>query len=128
LLSQNIVTSAVVNQNVRKFSMGFGSSASARFNIWNGADGTNLNQHLDSASIIKMLTPGAAGSPTTNAVADLVSFDADGFTLNWTTADATAREILYLAFGSTAVVTPPVVMGPLPSSRIKNLVLLGAGL
>jgi hypothetical protein len=39
---------------------------------------------------------------TTDAEADLNSFDADGFTLNWSTADATAREFIYLAFGSDA--------------------------
>jgi hypothetical protein len=36
--------------------------------------------------------------------ADLSSFDSNGFTLNYGTADATAREILYLAFGSAPFV------------------------
>jgi hypothetical protein len=40
-----------------------------------------------------------AGTPTTEAIADLVTLDSDGWTVNWTTADATAREILALAIG-----------------------------
>jgi len=36
---------------------------------------------------------------TVNAQANFTSFDTDGFTLNWTTADATARQILYWAVG-----------------------------
>lgn len=46
------------------------------------------------------------GTPTLTAKADLTSFDSDGFTLNFTTADGTAREILYFAVGSNA--TAPV--------------------
>ena len=56
-----------------------------------------------------------AASPTTTAAADLnQAFDADGFTLNYTTADATSREILYLAFGSNNDVppSPSLVMDP----------------
>jgi hypothetical protein len=41
------------------------------------------------------------GNPTINAQADFVSFNSNGFTLNWTTADATARQILYWAIGPT---------------------------
>lgn len=44
----------------------------------------------------------AASTPSTNAEADLASLDSDGFTLDWTTADATAREFWYLAFGPAA--------------------------
>lgn len=46
----------------------------------------------------------------TNAEADISSQDADGFTLNWTTADATARHIGYLALGD-AVATGTVSVG-----------------
>lgn len=42
----------------------------------------------------------AAGTPTTDAEADFTSFAADTFTIDWTTADATAREFSYLAFGT----------------------------
>ena len=39
-------------------------------------------------------------TPAIDAEADLSSFDADGFTLNWTTNHAEATEILYLALAS----------------------------
>lgn len=38
---------------------------------------------------------------TVLAAADLVTMDSDGFTLNWTTADATQRIINYIALGGT---------------------------
>lgn len=42
-------------------------------------------------------------TPSITSAANLSSFDSDGFTLDWTTADATAREFLYVAVGATAV-------------------------
>ncbi len=48
--------------------------------------------------------------------ADLVSFDNDGFTLDWTTADATAREFIGIAFGDAAAAGGP-----------NTLTLLGVG-
>jgi hypothetical protein len=47
-------------------------------------------------------------TPTTQGLADLTSFDADGFTLNYGTADATAREVIYLAVGNA----PPGIFVP----------------
>src|SRR6185295_16465380 len=38
-------------------------------------------------------------TPSVEAEADLASFDVDGFTLSWTTNDAVATEILYVAMG-----------------------------
>jgi len=40
-----------------------------------------------------------SASPTVNAAADHVSFDSDGQTINWTTADGTARQIIVLWIG-----------------------------
>jgi hypothetical protein len=45
----------------------------------------------------------------TEAEADLKSFDSDGYTLDWTKADAVAREFVYLALG----VAPPQPIGPI---------------
>jgi hypothetical protein len=36
------------------------------------------------------------------AAADIQSLDSDGFTLDWTTVDATAREFFYVAIGASA--------------------------
>jgi hypothetical protein len=102
LASFNNTSSTAIIANARN-SFGAGSSSSARGSIWNGATAsanpTIIDKDLDRTKIIKMLTE---GTPTLNAAADLVSLDSDGFTLNWTTADATAREIIYLAVGSNA--------------------------
>lgn len=89
------------SQDDLKVSFGAASSTSARACVWVGADDAADpmadDQDLDTAAIIKLITP---GTPTLNAEADLSSFDSDGFTLNWTTADGTARNILYLALGA----------------------------
>ena len=52
----------------------------------------------------------AGGTPSTNAEADLTTLDSDGFTVNWTTADATAREFYYLLLGSSAAAAQTVDM------------------
>lgn len=79
--------------------LGAASSAAARSVMWtgNGNDGVG---ELDRAAIYTSRADDS--TPTLQGKADLTSFDADGFTLNYGTADATAREILYLAFGNAA--------------------------
>lgn len=49
----------------------------------------------------------APATPSITSAANLSSFDSDGFTLDWTAADATAREFLYLAVGALTVATFP---------------------
>lgn len=54
----------------------------------------------DLTKAIAAVTPNAtAASTTTDAEASIQSIDADGFTLNWTTADAMQREYLWIALG-----------------------------
>lgn len=48
----------------------------------------------------------SGNTPTVDSDADFVSHDSDGFTVNWTTADATARRNLYLAIGAAGGATP----------------------
>lgn len=72
-----------------------------RFSLWRGDNQTNGDSDLDRTKIMKMMTEGA--SVTTQAAADITSLDSSGFTFNWSTADATARVVYYLAFGSNAV-------------------------
>lgn len=96
----NITTSSVVTSD--RQSMGVAASSSDRFTLWYGdQDGQNPSQadsSLDQTKIIKMMTSGA-GSPSTEASADLVSLNSNSFVINWSAADATAREILYFAMG-----------------------------
>jgi hypothetical protein len=63
------------------------------------------NTDLDRTKIYTSLADDA--TPTVQAAASLSSFDTDGFTLNYTTADATAREIIYFAFGPAITSTAP---------------------
>lgn len=67
---------------------------------------------------IVLATEGTSATPTTNAEASMSSLDSDGFTLNWTTADATARVFGYVAVGANAVA---------PAATAHNLTLLGVG-
>ncbi len=45
------------------------------------------------------------GDPVTRARANLFSWDADGFTLNWTAASAPSRQVLYWAIGPNVAVS-----------------------
>ena len=63
------------------------------------------------------------GTPTRLALADFTSQNADGFTLNWTTADATARQNFYLAVGdSPAIVSGGVITQSLTRALTRSLV------
>lgn len=57
---------------------------------------------LDTTSMLRLIDTVAAtgASSTVSAEASGVSVQADGFTVNWSTADATARELVYAAFGA----------------------------
>lgn len=61
---------------------------------------TNGSHVLDRTKVYKW--PSDSSTPTVLAAADLSTFDADGFTLNFTTADAVARQSLVMAFGDPA--------------------------
>lgn len=73
---------------------------------WIGSAGTinsDENMLLRNGTAVLLST----GPTTTNAAATLTALSADGFTLNWTQADATARNVLYIAMGSgCGAVTP----------------------
>jgi|GEM_PF-1194912 len=82
-------------------SFGWATGTSERASLWIGetdnVSPTVASRNLDRTKLIKMMTEGA--SPTVNAAADHVSFDSDGQTINWTTADGTARQIIVLWIG-----------------------------
>lgn len=84
-----------------KLAIGAAVGTNSRLAAWCGgnlgADPTQEDRDQDPTSVLRMLEPGA--TPTVVGDADYASNDNDGFTLNWDTADGTAREILYLCFG-----------------------------
>ena len=64
-----------------------------------GADPTAGARSNRDDCVIQCVTPAATGSSSTvNAEAAIVAFNPASFELNWTTVDATARTVLYLAF------------------------------
>lgn len=91
---------ATTVQTDYKLSLGI-TDGTRRASIWQGGlagqTTTREKQDLDRANLLKMFTP--ASSPTTLTVADIATLDSDGFTINNTTTDATARQILYFAVG-----------------------------
>lgn len=103
--SGNKARSATTSNDYR-ISIGCAVSSSSRFTGWAGsrqnADPVEADKYTDTANCIVLRT--ASSTSVTNALADYTSNDSDGFTLDWSTVDATAREVLYLAFGPTPVV------------------------
>lgn len=87
-----------------QMSLGAASGSSERGCIWAGeldnVSPTQSDHNLDRTKIIKMISP---GTTTVNAAADHVSFNNDGQTINWTSADATQREGLVLWIGEADV-------------------------
>ena len=85
-------------------SIGAAQSPATRGGIWyqdRDIDRSVADMYTSTANALTL----AFVPNTVNAQADLTSFDADGFTLNWTTADATTRQILYWAIGSNGNTT-----------------------
>ena len=63
-------------------------------------DDGNTTMAVDMRTVDTKVIGAQDVTPATIREADLDSFDADGFTLNWTTADATAAQFIYWAMGS----------------------------
>lgn len=80
---------------------------------------TKADSRYATDKVISLYQENGLGAPTVLAEASLSSFDSDGFTLNWTTADATQRIFGYVAVGSA---------GSPPAATLRTLPLLGAGL
>lgn len=101
LLMSNGTTSVGVTTNA-ELSIGAGDSATSRFSTWYGITHSSNPSAADMDNATDMiLEQMTAGTPSTESSADLDSLDADGFTLDFTAADAVARNIFYMAFGNT---------------------------
>lgn len=107
LLASFCNTTTAVAQASARIAIGAASGSTDRAASWIGSTDNVADSVTDSAlSTSVAITMQTEGTPTEDARADLDSFDSDGFTLDWEVADATAREILYLAFGSTEAAAP----------------------
>jgi hypothetical protein len=92
------------SQNNLNGGYGVASSSTSRwacsYSMAGGASmsSTNLVSRIqDTTKCISLLNSG--GVTTTMCAADLTTMDADGFTLNWTTATSTTLQCRYLAIG-----------------------------
>lgn len=96
----NTSSSSIENDSKNSFGAADGTNNSS---VWKGSTNaaatTDTSSDTDNTQVIRMMTQGV--SPSTEASATLNSFDADGWTYNWGTADATARQIYAMLFGST---------------------------
>jgi len=85
------------------FSIGAANATTSRAGVWGqsrNVDPSNAAVYTDNTKIMIMRTlSGTGGAGTINAETDFAGFTSDGFQLNWTTADATQRQIIYWAFG-----------------------------
>lgn len=77
------------------FATSSGSQGAASASAQDNAANMGTSRHARNDICIETVTPSATFTLITQAA--LVSMDADGFTLNWSTASATARQCHYIA-------------------------------
>lgn len=99
--SWGLAASASVDATQGKWSMGASDGTTEGF-AWFESDDNNTATDVDDRTDTSKFIGMAAQPSTTQAEADVSSFDSDGFTLDWTTADAAAREFVYVAIGPGA--------------------------
>lgn len=100
LFGTNRVSSTVVDATLASLSIG-GSDGVREGASWVGSVDNVSTTEENSATVTDKVFRHVTGPSTTDAEADLASFDVDGYTLNWSTADAVAREFVGLAIGSS---------------------------
>lgn len=92
--------------------IGSANSGASRFSCWTGdEDGATVqvtSTREDTGEVIRVSDEAIlSADTTTQALADLTSFDSDGFTLSWSARNtANAYQIIYMAFGDAAMVEP----------------------
>lgn len=119
LKSVQATTSSSSNFNARS---GFGASdgvteaAGAHASLY-GAGTTDVDT-IDKTN--KVFVKVDNSSRTINAEADLTGFTSDGFTLNWTTNDAVATQLGYVAFGVPTGFSEAVSLGKVSGTSISG--------
>ena len=95
----NKALSASADSTLQKLSMGATDGTNQGATWEQGTDAVNPTDE-NSATVTSAVLRHATNPSTTDAEAVISSLDADGYTLNWTTADATTRDFIAVAFGS----------------------------
>ena len=112
------VASASINTSLNNQGYGAAVSTSQRAAI-DTCDNAQISTRLDRTKCIVHTLDSGGINPTSAGQADLASFDADGFTLDWTSTDGVARQTIYMAFGDAGV-TPPVASGPVLQTPLRR--------
>lgn len=89
-----------------------------------GQSVTNMTDYFASLTGLAVLNP--ASPATLGYEATLDSFDSDGMTLNFTTADGTARKVMVLALGAPVATGSAIPASP-PNKRANKSLLMTAG-
>lgn len=97
-------TTGFSSANNGTIAIGAASGTAARWSHAAGADDNVGTTVCQSGAYTDQICLDLSGStPTENARGDIASFDSDGFTINWDTTDATARNWWYWAIAAQAV-------------------------
>lgn len=80
------------------------------------AAGTSIAKSIDKTS--KVFVKVNNNTPAVDAEANLTSLDSDGFTLNWTTNDAVATQMTYLALAPLTLPNELLVLGQLSGGSV----------
>jgi hypothetical protein len=113
--TQNTADGVIVDQNI---CIGAGISSTERGNTSvndeDAADPTDTSRTIFNTSCITMLSAGSSSSYL--VVADLVSLNSDGFTIDITTAPGSAHRVGYLALGGTDITDVAIGTITVPAS------------
>lgn len=108
---------SVVNDAIWALGGGDGTNERTVLQVDDDGVATTVVESIWKNSKVLSIDRTPVGGPTIDSEADLDSFDPDGFTLNWTTNDANAVGILYLALGS---LNTPVAGGQVSEAGTVN--------
>lgn len=100
-----LLASSTSPQNESNLSIGAWDGTNHRGYSVSDQDAQNFTNNARTASTTKAILK-INGSGTTISEADVSASGSDSFTLNWTTADATAREFFYIAMGDPGAAPP----------------------
>lgn len=100
----NRAASSSFQADLASFSFG-ASDGTNQGSTWVGSVESNPTDE-NAATLTDKILRHASSPSTTDAEASLSSFDSDGYTLDWTTADGTAREFISVAIGNPPA-SPP---------------------
>ena len=91
------------NEGDAEFCIGAMAGATEEGAVWFGAKEQDANVDSASESTRVLISRDAGAVPAAiDADAEFSAFGADTFTMNWTTADATQRDYVWIAFGASA--------------------------